>query len=89
MQEGENWLDKSLWGLKGTLRYLKGKQPSEKLESWRVLCFVLSQRHIIAPEGSEQKIYSPNRTKEYHQQRQGYKYLGRHILDENGSPSIG
>jgi len=33
MQGGENWLARSLWGLRGTPRYLKGKLPSEKQES--------------------------------------------------------
>jgi hypothetical protein len=38
-RRGENWLASSLWGLRGTPRYVKGKLPSLKPDIERIACF--------------------------------------------------
>jgi len=38
-RRGENWLARSLWGLRGTPRYVKGKLPSLKPDIKRITCF--------------------------------------------------
>jgi hypothetical protein len=38
-RSGENWLASNLWGLRGTLRYVKGNLPSLKPEAVRIDCF--------------------------------------------------
>jgi hypothetical protein len=40
-RSGENWLARSLCGLRGTPKYLKGKEPSEKPVSNKMACFKL------------------------------------------------
>jgi hypothetical protein len=42
MQEGVKLASQKSMRAEGTPRYLKGKLPSEKPESWRIVCFKLS-----------------------------------------------